>query len=76
MGCLRLGACLVFFDGCWVEAWPFPLFLVFAMVRVREVVGERLGIRVDFCDVGDEFGWVDDGKEGLGMWFCELRMKR
>ena len=46
------------------------------MVRVREVVGERLGIRVDFCDGGDEFGWVDDGKEGLGMWFCELRMKR
>jgi len=48
MGCLRLGACLGFFGGCWVEAWPFPLFLVFGMVRVREVVGERLGVRVDF----------------------------
>jgi len=44
MGCLRLGACLSFFGGCWVEAWSFPLFLVFAMVRVREVVGERLGL--------------------------------
>jgi len=46
------------------------------MVRVREVVRERLGVRVDFCDEEDEFGWVDDGKEGLRRWFDELRMKR
>jgi len=37
-GCLRIGACLAFFEGCWVEAFPFPLFLVFTMFRVREVV--------------------------------------
>jgi len=76
MGCLCLAACLGFFDGCWVEAWPFPLFLVFAMVRVMEVVGKRLGVRVDFCGGEDEFGWVDDGKYDLGWWLGEFRRKR
>jgi len=64
MGCLRSGTCLGFFDGCWVEAWPFTLFLVLAMASAMEVMGKRLGFRVDFCGEEDEFGWVDDGKDG------------
>ena len=42
-GCLRLGACLAFFEGCCVKACPFPLFLVFTMFRVREVLGNLWG---------------------------------
>jgi len=45
------------------------------MARVMEVVGKRLWFRVDFCSEEDEFGSVDDGKDGLGRWFCELRRK-
>ena len=35
-GCLRLEASLAFLEVCWVEAWVFPLFLVFIIFRVRE----------------------------------------
>jgi len=46
-----------------VEAWAFPLFLVFTMVRIRK--SGLVKVRFKVCGGGDEFGSVDDDDEGL-----------